>query len=218
MVEYKTTKQIDELLQKADTIKDRYKKAEEQAKVEVEQLKQEIQKAEYDAHDFYKMYVIGDITLEAYQEASNLVEEKKELLSITEGKLASIDSLVKEELTSFYNNEVKPVLKDFRDEDNKNKSEQRKRMFKAKVDYMKVIQESADEIQKTHQYNRLIEQLRVDAGLQKNVYSHLTNVVDNFLSNDFHRTAGLEITRGEVTSVYNNKYISPGVLKEAGLK
>lgn len=218
MVEYKTTKQIDELLQKADTIKDRYKKAEEQAKVEVEQLKQEIQKAEYDAHDFYKMYVIGDITLEAYQEASNLVKEKQELLSITEGKLASIDSLVKEELTSFYNTEVKPVLKDFRDEDNKNKSEQRKRMFKAKVDYMKVIQESADEIQKTHQYNHLIEQLRVDAGLQKNTYSHLTSVVDSFLRNDFHRTAGLEITSGEVTSVYNNNYISPGVLKEAGLK
>jgi|SRR5690625_4067067 len=217
-MEFKTTEKLDELFQKANTIKNRYNKAKEKAKEEAEQLKVNIHQAEADAHELYRMYVIGDIELSAYQEKENEVSNMKKMLQYAERKVADIDKLVEEELSSVFHNEINPIIEEYNAENAKNKAKQREKMFQAKVAYLKEIQESAKEIRKTDKYRYYIENLKVDIGLQANAYADLSDEALKYIHNTYNSQAGLDVTSNEISNAYNKKHIDLNVREEAGLK
>lgn len=212
----KVTKQIQVALQKADALKTRFSKAKETAHAEAEQLRQDLQKAEAEAHEIYKMYVLGDVELSGYNEATKAVDEKKKMLKVAEGKASDINKIQKEELASIYQNEIEPLDKAFRAEDGKNKAEQRKAMFQAKVDYLHAIHSCAKEVQKTHRYKQMVDALKVESGLKNDyAYDMEDAQVINLLHNDFNNRAGLDVFREEITKAYHNNVITSQVQEEA---
>lgn len=207
------TTQIQTLLDKAENTKERYAEALTKAEQEADAYKQEIKQAENEARDVYKLYVLDDVQLSAYQEATEKVDGMKKLIAVADGKATDIYQLLKEELADIYT-EIKPLLSDFGAENNTNKDEQRNALLNAKVEYLNKVYEAQKTINETENISRQLGDLMVDAGLKKYNYYSSDSLKSLIFSNSYNGTAGIEITTNEIEQAFFKGVIDYKVMKE----
>lgn len=211
-------KQMEALEQKANTIRNKYDKALEDAETEKAELLQDIAKTEEEVKDYYKSYVLNEITLEAYRDITKDADKKRESLRFLEQKVNDIEGMKKEELASVIA-EYNQIQKDFYKLDKQNKAEQRKKLLQAKIDFLTKIKESKAEINKTHKFNRVMDEIKVESGL-KNDYSYdmTGEVVNDLLPNHYNNKAGVTVTKEEVSNAYYKNETVPYTLRKEGFK
>ena len=211
-VKQTAVQQMEELFKKVEEVKEKFEVASQKALEEAEVLKQEIQEEEKEVREIYTMYVLDEIVLETYQEAKDKLDNKKKLLVVAEGKSADMKDLEKEELYKLYQ-QIQEIKEDYYKEDNRNIAVHRKRIFQAKVDYLKFMHEAQKEMTATYKFNRKIGDLKVDLGLLD--YNHIGGIktAQEFFEIAYNGTPGIEITREEVTSAFNRGVVSPKVLE-----
>lgn len=204
--------QMEELFKKVEEVKEKFEIALQKALGEAKMLKQEIQEEEKEVQELYTMHVLDQIVLETYQEAKNKLDNKKKLLAVAEGKSADMEDLKKKELYKLYQ-QVKEIEDDYRKEDNRNIAVHRKRIFQAKVDYLKFMHEAQKEMTATYKFNRKIGDLKVDLGLL--AYNHTAGfaTANRFFEDTYSRTPGIDVTREEVTQAFNRGTYSTMILE-----
>lgn len=209
MAKKSAVKQMEELFKKVEKLKEKFEVASQKALEEAEVLKQEIQEEETEVQELYTMY---EIVLEAYQEAKDKLDNKKKLLAVAERKSADMEGLKKKELYKLYQ-QVKEIEDDYRKEDNHNIAVHRKRIFQAKVDYLKLMHEAQKEMTATYKFNRKIGDLKVDLGLL--AYNHTNGfaTANRFFEDTYSRTPGIDVTREEVTQAFNRGTCSTMMLE-----
>ncbi|UKJ81196.1 hypothetical protein H1W83_02295 [Priestia megaterium] len=212
MAKKSAVKQMEELFKKVEEVKEKFEVASQKALEEAEVLKQEIQEEEKEVQELYTMYVLDQIVLEAYQEAKDKLDNKKKLLTVAEGKSADMEGLKKKELYKLYQ-QVREIEDDYRKEDNRNIAVHRKRIFQAKVDYLKFMHEAQKEMTATYKFNRKIGDLKVDLGLL--AYNHTNGIktANRFFEDTYSRTPGIDVTREEVTQAFNRGTYSTMMLE-----
>jgi len=212
MAKKSAVKQMEELFKKVEEVKEKFEVASQKALEEAEVLKEEIQEEEKKTREIYTMYVLDEIVLETYQEAKDKLDNKKKLLAVAEGKSADMEDLKKKELYKLYQ-QVKEIEDDYRKEDNRNIAVHRKRIFQAKVDYLKFMHEAQKEMTATYKFNRKIGDLKVDLGLL--AYNHTDGIktANRFFEDTYSRTPGIDVTREEVTQAFNRGTYSTMMLE-----
>ncbi|PFR91114.1 hypothetical protein [Priestia megaterium] len=212
MAKKSAVKQMEELFKKVEEVKEKFEVASQKALEEAEVLKQEIQEEEKEVQELYTMYVLDQIVLEAYQEAKDKLDNKKKLLTVAEGKSADMEGLKKKELYKLYQ-QVREIEDDYRKEDNRNIAVHRKRIFQAKVDYLKFMNDVQKEMTNTYKFNRKIGDLKVDLGLIPYNYTAGFATADRFFEDTFNRMPGIDVTRDEVIKAFNSGDIYPSMLE-----
>lgn len=212
------TEQMQQLFNQIETVEGKYAEAMDKAKEEVEALKEEIVAINAEAKEYYKMYVLDEITLESYEELKQKSESKNKMLHVAEGKVNSIDELKHEELVNIHK-QIEAIESEYRVENNTNISKQRQQMFKAKIDYLKALHQARNEVDKTDKYDFKIYNLNVDLGFKRDYgFDFDDRHVSNLLSNPFNNRAGIDVNQEEIASAYHNGQIKETVIKEAGSK
>lgn len=209
--------QMEKMFQKVEDTKEQYAVVLENAEKEVAELKVAIAEGEQHLQEIYKNYVLGIVEIGAYQSEQKAVNDKKAILQIAENKVADIDGLLKAELLENYN-EIMANTSDFTIEHSANYELQRKKMFSAKVDYLRAMGDAKIERDKTGKYIDMIKHLQVEAGVKKELYTDYgEGELNALLRNQYTRTEGLEVDRDDVKSAYRYGHVPMGVLGYAGL-
>jgi hypothetical protein len=194
-------KTCDEIFKKAEQIKENYAGALDRAKEEQAELVQAIQEGEEHLHKLYKAYVLGDVSLDAYQQEQKLLQDKKDILHVTGEKIKDVDKLMKEELAVLVK-EFKEHGADYGNVNNKNKDEGYADIQEAKKQYLQAIHEAQLKIKETAQFSVMYGQLEVDAGLKDYNYSSREGENTHIISRAFDGYKGADISAEEVRKAY----------------
>jgi len=157
--------QLEELKQKAIKTKEDYAGALEKAEDEVETLTREIADSEVNLKEIYKSYVLGDVSIDAWQTEKEISDKKKAVLSIAQKKVADIDGLLKGELAGIHT-EYRAVSQDYLQEKNKAQSKLHYQLALAKKNYLESVAQASQECIQVTRYGAVFGQLEVDAGLK----------------------------------------------------
>lgn len=207
--------QMDALFQKVEEIKGKFTGAVVKAEAEVEQLKLEIATGEAELKELYTSYVLDEVTLSTYQHEQKVLADKRSVLTVAEGKVSNIDKILKEELYKVYQ-DMQKIGNEFNAENGKNKADQRKKTFQAKVTYLKAIREAKVEVEKTNVFERKLDHLKVEIGLKDNPsYDMYDSAVSAMVFNSYNNAPGVDVRVEEIKDAYHKGLISAGVLKEA---
>ncbi|MFJ7738867.1 hypothetical protein ACIQ2D_21405 [Lysinibacillus sp. NPDC097287] len=215
MAKLTATEQMEVLFKKTDSIREQYAVALQNAKQEVLDLTEAIAEAEQHVKEIYKHYVLNIVSLDAYQVEKKLLDDKKAVLHVAEKKIADIAELQKEELSEVFN-EMKGIMDEYTQENEANKAQQRKKLFKEKVAYLKAINTGKVEIEKTNKYVRMIDHLRVEIGDKRDYYYDFEDsAVSALIHNPYNNSPGLDVNRNEIAEAYHKGNIGGYVLQEA---
>lgn len=207
--------QMEVLFKQTDSIRATYAIALEKAKQEVIDLTEAIADGAEHVQFMYKQYVLNIVTLDAYQSELKVLNDKKASLLFAEQKIVDIAGLMNGELYDVYR-EMKAINKDFTNENNKNKAEQRQLMFQAKVDYLNAIHAGRSEVVKTDKYDKMLDRFRVEIGDKADYsYDFGDSAVSALMHNDYDSSAGLDVQRDEIALAYHEGKVSGKVREQA---
>lgn len=211
------TEQMGKLFDKCDSIRSQYADALERAIDEVQELKESIAEGKTNLQEIYKSYVLGSVELGAYQSEKKIVADVEAILHVAEQKIADVANLQNDELYGVYQ-EMKEIHPEYSKENTANKVVERKKMFTAKVEYLKAMESAKIQVETTNKYVKMLDHLKVEIGL-KNDYSYdfEDSVVTSLLHNDYTGAVGLEVSKVDISNAYNHGKVSTGVLGQAGL-
>jgi hypothetical protein len=189
------------IFEKAERIKESFASALDKAKEEQVELVQAIQEGEAHLHALYKAYVLGDVSIEAYQQEKKLLQDKQSVLHVTDMKIKDIDTLMKDELAGLVK-EFKELGPDYAKVNNKNKAEGFANIQEAKKQYLQALHEAQLKIKETAQYSVMIGHLQVDAGLKDFNYSSREGENTQIISRSMDSYKGADVSADEVRKAY----------------
>lgn len=192
------------LFQKAEQIKESYASALDRARDEQAELIQAISEGEKHVHELYKSYVLGDVSLESYQAEQKLLQDKKDILHVTDDKIKDVDKLKKEELQGVLA-ELREHAPDFAKVNNKSKSDGVKKVLEAKETYLNTLNEIQKEVGETAKFEVMLDHLKVEAGVKDYSYASRQAEVTAITSNPYNRQKGADVSREEVSKAYFRK-------------
>lgn len=190
------------VLQKAYQLEERFSDSKSKAIEQVETLNNNIQEELAEAKEIYKMYVLGDVELSAYQDTQSKLDSLKAKLKATQDKVESIDAVKQEELAKLYRDEVVPLQKDLQYERAVNKRDTREAMYKAKEIYLDAIKEQGKQFRVTKNPEKRVEHLKVKAGLQYTSYAGLFDDSQDLLFNSYDNSKGMDVRPEELRNAY----------------
>jgi hypothetical protein len=193
------------LFKKAEDIRESFASALDKAKEEQAELVKAIQEGEVHLEEVYKSYVLGDVSLEAFQTEKKLLQDKKDILHVTDMKINDIDKLQTDELEGVLA-ELREHAPDYAKVNNKNKSDGLKKIMEAKELYLTVLNEVQKEVGETSKFEVMVDKLKVEVGEKPFSYASRTAEVDSNLSNTFQHKKGMDVTEDEVRKAYFKGY------------
>lgn len=193
------------LFQKAEQIRESYASALDRAREEQAELVQAIHEGETHVHELYKSYVLGDVSLEAYQTEQKLLQDKKDILHVTDKKIKDIDKLQIEELEGVLA-ELKEHGPDFAKVNIKNKADGVKKVLEAKEQYLATLNQVQKEVGETSKFEVMLDHLKVEVGEKPYSYASRKAEVETKISTYHTIKNGLDITPDEVMKAYFKGY------------
>lgn len=210
------TPQVKDLLAQVDTIKEGFATAKETAINDIVTLTQEVADLEAQEKDTYRLYVLGQVELSAYQDAKAQTEAKKEVLAIAKDKVENIDAMQKDELYNEVYSQYESILSGFYAEHRQNEEESKKAMFQAKADYLNAVKQGKEQLDQTKAFYGAMENLAVELGVKRfPIISFSEEVINGLMYNHYSGEAGLDVTRKELHSAFIKGVIPQNVIKKA---
>ncbi|MGG1630074.1 hypothetical protein [Rossellomorea sp. NRS-1567] len=191
------------IFEKAEQIKESYALALDRAKEEQAELVKAIAEGEMHLEEVYRNYVLGIVSLDAYQQEQKLLQDKKSVLNVTGEKIKDVDKLMKEELAGLVK-KFKELGPDYAKVNNKNKAEGFADIQEAKKNYLQALHEAQLKIKETAQYSVMIGHLQVDAGLKDFNYTSREGENTQILSRAYDSYKGADVSAEEVRNAYWN--------------
>lgn len=207
------TETMKALLAERETIHKSYDNALQKAQAEYDQLEKEFIKAEANAKNTHKAYVLDMATNEEYQKAKKQVKISDEQLRDAGYKCDEINQYRKEDLLELLY-KLESNLKAYGKEKIASEEALRYKALKAKYDYLKALHEHAEEHKAIWKVSSDIEDLRVELGLKKYNYHSYDSVYSSLFSNSFNGRQGIDITQQELRQVFHDGTFNKKFLDE----
>ncbi|TYS87503.1 hypothetical protein [Rossellomorea aquimaris] len=193
------------IFEKAEQIKESYASALDKAKEEQGELVQAIQDGEAHLHELYKAYVLGDVSLDAYQTEQKLLQDKKDILHVTDMKIKDIGGLLTEELQGVLA-ELREHAPDFAKVNIKNKADGVKKILEAKEQYLATLNQIQKEVGESSKFEVMLDRLKVEVGEKDFSYASRKAEVETNISTYHSIKNGLDVTPDEVMKAYFKDY------------
>ena len=171
---------VQSVLDKAKQIKQRFADSLSKAQADAEALEEEVAQLEAEEQEIYSLYVMDEVDLSAYNNAKKATEEKRSLLTAIQSKIASIDSVEKQELARIYKDD-EPIRTAFNKEMNKADNQVDKLLLQAKYDYMQQVIAIASERRDIYWLDYRLNQIKLDAGLSGLAKQNYTDFHNKFI-------------------------------------
>ncbi|WP_163583427.1 hypothetical protein [Gracilibacillus saliphilus] len=203
--------EVKKLVEKADSIKERFEQSLINAQAEASKLTEEIHQLEKDAKEAYSLYLMDSITLDSYEDATQELNEKKKKLTTAQSKINNIGEVQKEELAKVYD-EYRQIQKDFTTERQKQYEDTKKQLQDAKDQYLQQIADISSKQYETYVLESKILDIGVEAGVNKRNYLNYSSPYFDRFGMEFGKGENsINIGNRELYWVYKKRNVNPTI-------